>query len=106
MKLKAQGRMNVIMKVFHFVSALCIRKVSCGHVRYYSVEGVFSLQPTCPHGQAQNSHPTVSGRHWVALGAAGRHVATSPLGTRPPRQGQCFSLGAEGRGRVQSPSEF
>jgi hypothetical protein len=47
MKLKAQGRMNVIMKVFHFVSALCIRKVSCGHVRYYSVEGVFSLQPTC-----------------------------------------------------------
>jgi len=59
-----------------------------------------------PHGQAQNSHPTVSGRHWVAPGAAGRHVATSPLGTRPPRQGQCFSLGAEGRGRVQSPSEF
>ena len=43
MKLKAQGRINVIMKVFHFVSALCIRKVSCGHVRYYSVEGVFSL---------------------------------------------------------------
>ena len=47
-----------------------------------------------PHGQAQNSHPTVSGRHWVAPGAAGRRVATSPLGTR---QGQCFSLGAEGR---------
>ena len=43
MKLKARGRINVIMKVFHFVSALCIRKVSCGHVRYYSVEGVFSL---------------------------------------------------------------
>ena len=43
MKLKAQGRMNVIMKVFNFVSAICIRKVSCGHVRYYSVEGVFSL---------------------------------------------------------------
>ena len=56
-----------------------------------------------PHGQAQNSHPTVSGRHWVAPGAAGRHVATSPLGTRPPRQGQCFSLGAEGRGRVPNP---
>ena len=35
--------------------------------------------------------------------AAGRRVATSPLGTRPPRQGQCFSLGAEGRGRVLIP---
>ena len=44
MKLKAQGRINVIMKVFHFVSALCIRKVSCGHVRYYSVEGVSMAQ--------------------------------------------------------------
>jgi len=32
-------------------------------------------------------------RHWVAPDAAGRRVATSPLGTRPPRQGQCFSLG-------------
>ena len=26
MKLKAQGRINVIMKVFHFVSALCIHR--------------------------------------------------------------------------------
>ena len=48
-----------------------------------------------PHGQAQNSHPTVSGRHWVAPGAAGRRVATSPLGTRLHGKASVSALGLE-----------